>query len=252
MNILTVENIRYTVYPSPGEAKDILRNISFNVNDKSICGISGESGSGKTTLAKIIAGHLTPSSGTVNINAAKRNNIPPVQMLFQNTGDILNPFRKIFDVIKEAAALTGEPNPESETEKLLDMIKLSPKLWNNRGYQLSGGEQQRAALARLLAVKPKLLILDEPFAAQDVESQVNLISLLTEVKKQFDLTIMCISHNIRILKNLADKIIVMKDGGIVESGDNPEILFNPKHSYTQLLIKAENYSLNDEELKSLL
>lgn len=252
MNVLAIDNLNFTVYSSPGERKDILKNISFNAAARTITGITGESGSGKTTLAKIIAGHFAPTKGSVTINAEARNKTSPVQLLFQNTGDILNPYRKIYDVVYEAARLAGAQNPDSEAEKFLTLIRLDTGLWNNRGQQLSGGEQQRAALARLLAVRPAILILDEPFAAQDVESQVNLIALLNNIKRQLDITLICISHNIRILKDLADTILVMREGTIVESGNTREILSEPKHPYTALLLKAENYNLNEEELNKLI
>jgi peptide/nickel transport system ATP-binding protein len=179
-------------------------------------GISGESGSGKTTLAKIIAGHLQPVSGEVKINLSNHNKSNPVQLLYQNSAFILNPFRRIFDVVCEASYIqhNDKKTAEHQAENILTMLKINPELWYKRGYELSGGEMQRSALARILAVHPKLLILDEPFAAQDVESQLNMLNIFRTVKTEFDLTLICISHNIRLLKNLADNITMIKNGEI--------------------------------------
>jgi len=114
---------------------------------------------------------------------------------------------------------------------------------------LSGGEQQRAALARLLATKPVLLILDEPFSAQDVESQLKLVKLFKQLNKEFNLTMICISHDLRILRNLAGQVIILKDGEIVESGETKEVFNNPKKDYTKFLLSAEALNLTYDELQ---
>lgn len=252
--ILTAENISYTVPVEGKKSFELLKDITIHIPENSLTGITGESGAGKTTLAKILTGHIEPSSGSVKILVPKRNNIPPVQLLFQNTRDIINPYRRIADVITEAACLSGISGKAAreETERIFGLLKMSRDVWNSRGYQLSGGEQQRAALARLLALKPKLLILDEPFAAQDVESQVNLLHLLKKIKDEFGLSILCISHNLRILKNLADTIYIMRNGRIIESGNTSVVLSNPQNEYTRMLLKAEKYTLGDEEISMLL
>ncbi len=119
-------------------------------------------------------------------------------------------------------------------------------------WNLSGGEQQRAALARLLAVKPVLLILDEPFSAQDVESQLNLVKLFKQLNKEFNLTMICISHDLRIFRNLAIRVIILKDGEIVESGITIEVFNNPQKDYTKFLLSAESLELTYEEIKTPL
>jgi ABC-type dipeptide/oligopeptide/nickel transport system ATPase subunit len=246
MNLLSVENLCYRVNLKKGGYVEILRDISFNLEEGIILGITGESGAGKTTLAKIIAGHLSPSEGKVKLDSS-------VQILFQNTGDILNPFRKVFDVVSEAASIRLKDKKASaaEAEGILELLQFDTSLWYNRGYELSGGQQQRAALARLLAVHPALLVLDEPFAAQDLVSQVNLLKLLLEVKEKFNLTIICISHNLKILRKFAARIIILKEGTIIEEGDVTSLFLSPAHSYTRLLLRAEEFNLSQEEKKML-
>lgn len=250
--ILKIENLDYSVYEGK-KLKQILKGININLNRNDILGISGESGSGKTTLAKIIAGIIAPSSGKVIYtdikNSEKRNRIKPVQILFQNNGEILNPLREINDVVTEAIKLTDRGN-ESEhmMEEIFEVINFPEHLWKRKGYELSGGEQQRAALARILGINPDLLILDEPFSAQDPESQLNLLNLFLSLSKRFKITIICIAHNLKILRKLCNKMVILYNGQIVERGETSEVIEAPKHPYTKFLLRAENYDLSYEEL----
>lgn len=256
MPLLKVENIFYSVEVKRAKKKqfNILMNVSFDVEKGEILGICGESGGGKSTLAKVIAGIISPNSGNIlfdSENQSIKRKSRPIQILFQNHGEILNPFRKVQSIIDEALKINGvsEENIETEKSKILNSVGFPKELYKRRGYQLSGGEQQRAALGRLLAVKPALLILDEPFSAQDIESQLNLVKLFKRLNKNFHLTMICISHDLRILRNLADRIIILKDGEIVESGETKEIFNSPKKDYTKFLLSAEELNLTYEEIQ---
>lgn len=254
MALLKVENISYSVFVKEETNKkfNILRNISFDVESGEIVGICGESGSGKSTLAKIISGLIKPDSGKIClISKIKNKKSSPIQILFQNHGEVLNPFRKISAIIDEALIINRIHADYiiKEREKILNSVGFSNDLYDRKGYQLSGGEQQRAALARLLATNPVLLILDEPFSAQDIESQLNLINLFKQINKDFKLTMLCISHDLNILRNLARRVIVLKDGEIVEIGDTKEVFNNPQKDYTRFLLSAEALDLSHEELK---
>jgi ABC-type dipeptide/oligopeptide/nickel transport system ATPase subunit len=245
MKQLTIENLYFIVHPKSKIELVILRDINFTLDKGNVLGISGESGAGKTTLVKIISGQLAPSRGRVlHMNGNGKSS--SVQLLFQNTGDIINPFRRVFDVITEAAEIRLKDKAASqiEAQRILEMLQMDNSLWNSKGYELSGGQQQRTALGRLLAVNPELLILDEPFAAQDIESQLNLLNILLEVKKEFNLTVICISHNLKILRKFADNMIILKEGSVVEAGKTNELFENPTHPYTKLLMKAEDYKLS--------
>jgi peptide/nickel transport system ATP-binding protein len=257
MPLLKVENISYSVDVKEGTKKqfDILKNVSFDVEPGEILGICGESGGGKSTLAKVIAGIIKPTSGRITLKADTKFNqrkSSPVQILFQNHGEILNPFRKVISVIDEALKINEVEgnNLKKERENVLNSVGFPKELYNRRGFELSGGEQQRAALARLLAVKPVLLILDEPFSAQDVESQLKLVKLFKQLNTDFNLTMLCISHDLRILRNLANRVIIIKDGEIVESGTTNEVFNNPKKDYTKFLLSAEALDLSYEELQT--
>ena len=255
MALLKVENIFYSlmVQGSQKQHTSILVNVSFEVQRGEIFGICGESGGGKSTLAKVIAGIIKPNSGEIVINSGYyKGQSRPVQILFQNHGEILNPFRKVRNIIDETLKINGisKENIERERNKILNSIGFHDELYDRRGYQLSGGEQQRAALARLLAARPVLLILDEPFSAQDVESQLKLLKLFKKLNKDLGLTMICISHDLRILRNLADRIIILKNGEIVEIGETKEVFNHPKEDYTKFLLSAEALNLTYEELQT--
>jgi len=255
MSLLKVENISYSVVVKEERKKqfNILTDVSFEVDQGEILGICGESGGGKSTLAKVIAGLIKPDSGKITLSSESgKRKSSPIQILFQNHGEVLNPFRKVQSIIDEALMINGaeKNNIENERELVLDSVGFPKELYQRRGFQLSGGEQQRAALARLLAVKPYLLILDEPFSAQDVESQLNLVKLFKKLNKEFNLTMICISHNLNILRNLANRVIILKDGVVVEAGITKEVFNNPQKDYTKFLLSAEKLSLTYEELKS--
>lgn len=257
MPLLKVENISYSVVVKEETNKqfDILKNVSFEVESGEILGICGESGGGKSTLAKVISGLIKPNSGKIILDSKfekEKRSSSQIQILFQNHGEVLNPFRKVQSIIYEALKINGvdKNNIEKERENVLSSVGFPKELYSRRGFELSGGEQQRAALARLLATKPVLLILDEPFSAQDVESQLKLVKLFKQLNKEFNLTMICISHDLRILRNLANQVIILKDGEIVESGVTKEVFNNPQKKYTKFLLSAESLDLTYEEIKS--
>ncbi len=258
--ILRLENICYTVSTlGKGFAKksmvNILDSINLNINFGEVLGISGESGGGKTTLVKVIAGIIKPSQGKLVWDddvLSENSESSPVQILFQNHGEILNPYRKIEDIINEALKIQkyDAESIKREKEKILSSLNISADITKKRGYELSGGEQQRAALARLLAANPKLLILDEPFSAQDVESQLNLLKLFKKINGELKLTMLCVSHDLNILRKLADRIVIIQKGKVVEEGSTEEVFNNPAHDHTKYLLKAKNLSLTLSDLET--
>ncbi|UCH65326.1 MAG: ATP-binding cassette domain-containing protein [Ignavibacterium sp.] len=245
------ENLRF----GANDSADILFDISLKIYKKEILGICGESGGGKTTLIKLLAGIIKPVNGDMKVDhniAAKNNSPSKIQILFQNNADLLNPYRKVKTVITEAVKLSKakKESVEKEKEKLFHMLGIQSDLENRRGNQLSGGERQKVALARLLAVKPRVLILDEPFSAQDVISQLNFLKVLKRINEELELTIICISHDLNMLKKLAHRVIVLQNGRIVESADTSKIFNSPDHPYTKFLLRAEDYSLTEDEIQS--
>ncbi len=257
--ILKVENISYSVDKinnyTGNHSVEILKNISFNVERGKVLGISGQSGSGKSTLAKILAGVIVPASGKLIKSFDKKWNnslSQPVQLLFQNDGELINPFRKVKDVLNEAFKLKNGKKTDypAEIDNILSRFNLNPQLKLHKGSQLSGGEKQRIALARIIIVEPEILILDEPFSSQDVESQLGILDLINKLKEELNLTIICISHDLNILKHFSDSLLIMYKGEIVEGGITKQVIKNPKNEYTKFLLNAQALNLTTTEIHS--
>ncbi len=258
--LIQLNNVSYSVRSAGlslriNETADILNEINFSVFENEILGICGESGGGKSTLAKIISGIIKPTAGSIvlNQNLIPEENKPrQIQILFQNNSSLLNPYRKVSSIVEESILISGAAkNNILETKRrIYNSLSIKEELENRKGYELSGGERQRVALARLLAVNPKILILDEPFSAQDVGSQENLTELFRKINKEFNCTIICISHNLKILRNFVQRLIVLQNGRIIELGSSNEIFNSPNHPYTEFLLSAEEFALTKEEIHS--
>ncbi|MFA6978348.1 MAG: ATP-binding cassette domain-containing protein [Ignavibacteriaceae bacterium] len=199
--------------------KEILKNISFEVERGEIVGIAGPSGGGKTTLAKLVVGILEPTGGEIIKNFPKSENrtANSIQLLFQNSEDIANPFRKVKDILVEVLQQKNGKSIsyEERLRNVLSDVNIDENSLEKYCIQLSGGQRQRVALARLLAVEPEILILDEPFSAQDVESQLNLLLLLKKINAEKGITLICISHQENVLNKLTQRIIRIKEGKLV-------------------------------------
>jgi ABC-type dipeptide/oligopeptide/nickel transport system ATPase subunit len=248
MNILLKsENISYNAPSnelfSKSKTTVILKNISFELFENEILGIAGASGSGKTTLAKILAGVHSLYDGKLAFNFKNdwtKIKTKPVQILFQNSSEILNPIRKVGDVIEEAIKIRfGETiNVKELILNSLMIVGLDENFLSRRGYELSGGEQQRVALTRIISVEPEILILDEPFSAQDVESQLNFVQLIKRISNQKKISLIIISHDLKILKLLCSRIMILSEGKIVEIGETEKILVQPESETAKKLINA--------------
>lgn len=231
--MIEFENISYTI-----NDKNILSEISFVVNKGDIFGLIGESGAGKTTIAKIIAGVLLPTSGIIKLSNI---GLSDIQILFQNSFEIINPNRKVKNILND---VLNFKDSKLDVADFLKMVGLTNTILEKHAYQLSGGERQRIALAKLLIISPKVLILDEPFSAQDSDSQIELVSLFKRLNTDLDITIFCVSHDLNIMSHFPNKLAVIKDGVIVEQGERKDVVLNPKADYTKFLFEASKYHLS--------
>ena len=252
MLLLEVNNLYYSVPTGPrlgfrSKRRQILTDVTFSIPSGSILGLVGGSGSGKSSLAKCIAGLVEPDVGTISIHGL---NIFPmvknrseaaleIQMLFQASGLSLDPTMRIGDSIKEGVTARRREthiDHDEAVEDLAGAVGLPPEVLQKVPHQLSGGQRQRAALARAVATEPSLLILDEPTSALDTITQVRVLALLKSMQKQFDFSILFITHDIATAFAFSDQIAVLNKGTIVERGRPAEVFHSPRHYYTKRLL----------------
>jgi len=224
-----------------------VEDISFNVRSGETLGIVGESGCGKSTTARLMLRLLDPTSGTIrfqgrDISKISQRQLRPLrremQMIFQDPYSSLNPRKTVGQIVGSPFAIHGEKKAKSRVQELLETVGLSPEHYNRYPHEFSGGQRQRIGVARALALSPKLIVCDEPVSALDVSIQAQVLNLLRNLQKDFNLTYVFISHDLSVIRQIADRIAVMYLGRIVEFGDSESIYDSPKHPYTAALLSA--------------
>ena len=221
--------------------------VDFDVEPRSTYALVGESGSGKSTIGKMLVGLLKPTSGVVEIegidlasetDAAKIDAIrSDIQMIFQDPYASLNPRWRVKDIIVEPVASRGG-NTEGLSERLLEQVGLSVQDAGKFPHEFSGGQRQRICIARALASEPNLIVCDEPTSALDVSVQAQVLNLMSDLKDDFGLTYVLISHDLTVVRHMADKIGVLYLGRLVEEAAPEDLFETPKHPYTQMLLEA--------------
>lgn len=235
-----------------------VNKVSLSADKGEILAIAGESGCGKSTLAKAIMKLVEIKRGEVFVNnqniIEKSNNkdfYKSIQMIFQNPYASLNPKMKINQILREPLEINTKLSKEEINKIVLEKIHsvgLDESCLNLYPHEFSGGQRQRIAIARALVLNPPIIIADEPVSALDVSIQAQIINLLKELKKNFNLTILFISHDLSVIKYISDKIAIMYLGEIIEFGTTEEIFSNPKHPYTKALLGAAP-QLNEKNSK---
>ncbi|HWG03464.1 MAG TPA: oligopeptide/dipeptide ABC transporter ATP-binding protein [Beijerinckiaceae bacterium] len=231
--------------PPPLRAVD---DVSFAVRRGETFGIVGESGSGKTTLGRTLAGLLGQSEGDILLDGKLAEKAPPrrarrlrrdIQFLHQDATAALDPWWSIGNSLAEPLAFHGlRGEAATRIAETLPAVGLDPSLLDRLPHELSGGQAKRVALARLLMLRPKILILDEPTAGLDLSVQAAVLQLLVELKRKFDLTTLFISHDLSVVRLICNRAAVMLRGRIVEIGGTKQLFARPRHPYTQLLMAA--------------
>ncbi len=224
--------------------------VSFEVRQGDILGLVGESGSGKSTLARSILNLVPPTAGTVllqgksmrRMSAAElREARMAAQMIFQDPHASLNPRMTVFTALSEpmlAHGLATKATVTAQVVELMEKVGLAPRFMRKYPHEFSGGQRQRIAIARALALKPKLIIADEPVSALDVSVQAQILNLLAKLCKEENLSLIFITHDLSVVRHIATSVAVMYLGRIVEEGPTKAVLDSPQHPYTQALISA--------------
>ncbi len=213
----------------------ILHDVSFAIQPGEILALVGESGSGKTTLCKAVLGMLTDYEGQI----LHRSERP--QMVFQDPFSSLNPAHTIGWILEEPLRIQGKLDKEARKAAVVEMLEqvgLGEDYVNRRPNEISGGQRQRVAIAAAVITRPALVIADEPVSALDVTIQAQILQLLKDLQKRYGLSYLFISHDLNVVYELCDRVLVMRDGRIVEQGDVDEVYENPQHPYTKELLKA--------------
>jgi dipeptide transport system ATP-binding protein len=227
-----------------------VKDANLKVEKGKTLAIVGESGSGKSTLARILTLIDAPTSGELFIEGEKidirRHGVSKqlrrkVQMVFQNPYGSLNPRQKIGDVLAEPLAINTDMPASERADKAMAMLRkvgLAPEHFNRYPHMFSGGQRQRIAIARALMLNPSLLVLDEPVSALDLSVQAQILNLLADLQDEFQLTYVFISHDLSVVRYIADEVMVMYLGDVVEQGSREAIFADPQHAYTRALFAA--------------
>ena len=252
--ILRVEHLTkvFEVRGAKGKDKTLtaVDDVSFGIRKGTTTALVGESGSGKSTVANIILNLIDPTSGKVFHDGVDLSTLGPkelfalrriMQPVFQNPYGSLDPMYSIFRVVEEPLRVHGigtAKEREARVAELLDMVSLPRSVMRRYPHELSGGQRQRIAIARALALKPQIVVLDEAVSALDVLVQAQILRLLSDLQSELELTYLFITHDLAVVRQIADDVVVMEHGRIVESGAADELFANPRQDYTRELIRA--------------
>lgn len=241
-NILEVKNLNvyYTdkgsLWKRKEQKKHALTDVSFFMKEGEVLGLVGESGCGKTSLAKAILGMQKEMDGEVVLRCSNP------QMVFQDPYSSLNPAKKIGWILEEPLKIKKLPKEERKrrVDEMLEKVGLDLKCKEHYPNELSGGQRQRIAIASALLCDTKFLIADEPVSALDVTIQAQIIRLLLKLQKEMGISILFISHDLRVVYQMCDRVVIMQSGRILEQGNIDEVYHHPQSDYTKLLLEAAN------------
>jgi peptide/nickel transport system ATP-binding protein len=243
---------------------DAVRDVSFVLHPGEVLAIVGQSGSGKSTLARMIVNLIAPTSGEIKFlgqsvqhrKASERlNSAQQLQMIFQDPFETMNPNHTVEMLIGRPLQLHGHRGDvRPQVLELLVKVGLTPAedFIMKYPFQLSGGQRQRVMIARALSIRPKVIVADEPTSMLDISIGIDIMNLLLDLKDEFDLSLIWITHNLASARYMANRIMVMNEGSMVETGDVDEVIRNPQHPYTKKLLLASPDPWRTEEERNVI
>jgi peptide/nickel transport system ATP-binding protein len=220
-------------------------DVSFTLEERAVTTIVGESGSGKSTIARMVLGLLPVSSGTLTFDGEDVTNLSSnariaywrnVQAVFQDPFSSFNQFFTVRRLLNRSLRMLDRVSAKERLEEALGHVDMDLDVLNRFPHQLSGGQRQRIMIARALMLRPRLLIADEATSMLDASLRVNILNVLTDLRDQLGMTVLFITHDIGQACYIADKVLVMENGVMVEQGPTDDVIFNPQHEYTQRLL----------------
>ncbi|MEU6658852.1 ATP-binding cassette domain-containing protein [Streptomyces sp. NPDC046821] len=251
MSLLELKDVHKTYSALGREPVKVLDGVTMHAEAGQITGLVGESGSGKTTIIRNIMGLVKPDSGSVTYDGidipsakreAQRRLHREVQLVFQDPTSSLNPRMTVLDLVGEGILVHKLAKNSAERKdrvvELLTAVGLSERDLDRYPRSFSGGQRQRIAIARALAVRPKLLVCDEPVSSLDVSVQAQVLNVLKDMQEQMGLTILFVAHDLAVVRQVCSTVAVIKSGVIVEQGPSESVLSEPSHEYTRALLEA--------------
>jgi ABC-type glutathione transport system ATPase component len=254
--LLAVKNLHKSFKGKAGKVQ-ALSDVSFELDRGQALGLVGESGSGKSTLARIVMHLLEPDAGQVFFEDKKvagfwhshlKDFRRKVQIVFQNPFSSLDPRMSVGASLAEAFHIDGMRSAKkvrAAVHELLSVVNLPVELERRLPHELSGGECQRIAIARALSRKPELLICDEPVSSLDLLAQARILNLFLKLQKERSISLLFISHDLRVVRHLCDKLLVLKEGAVCEQGELSQVFEKPQHPYTRELISSSGIGYNE-------
>ncbi|HET6386168.1 MAG TPA: ATP-binding cassette domain-containing protein [Armatimonadota bacterium] len=248
-SLLKLDNVVKAFTSRRGDVVRAVDRVTLEIREGESLGLVGESGSGKSTTGRLALRLLSPTSGTIYFrgqNAAGFRGADllafrrQAQIIFQDPFSSLNPRMRVRQILTEPLVIHGlaRGREREEVMGLLDMVGLRPEYADRYPFQFSGGQRQRISIARALALRPRLMIADEPVSSLDVSVQAQIINLMRDLQAQHRMAMLFISHNLAVVRHLCQRTAVMRGGQIVEEGPTEELFRNPQHEYTRLLLDS--------------
>nr|WP_221584502.1 ATP-binding cassette domain-containing protein [Microbacterium sp. G2-8] len=256
--LLEIRDLHVTYRGPRRQRKHVIQGVDLTVRESETVSLVGESGSGKSTIGRAVLGLAPVAAGGISFDgtdlaglsrSSRRRATVGLQAIFQDPYSSLNPAMTVSDILSEPLVVRGVRGARERVKRLLDDVELPSDAGDRLASEFSGGQRQRIAIARALALEPRLIVCDEPTSALDVSTQARILTLLQELQGRTGVAYLFISHDLGVVQRISDRIAVLKAGEIVEDGDANRVITRPEHPYTKRLLLATPAVDPDEQAR---